>query len=158
MKSKSGSFTVISICQVCFISFRSLMDLLVSLLKNIQILGKSNPDSVFATRGQLKDVTEGEMELSNPAYGFKRDIIGLIANITYRNTRAQDYLRTSDGLAALLDCAKIDARNPFILQWSIFAIRNALESNLANQQFIAQMNQQGIVKDDLLDRIQPKVN
>jgi len=122
-------------------------------LKNIQLLGKANPNSLFAPRERLKDFNQEEIEISNPAYGFKRDIIGLIANVIYRNTWAQDYLRTSDGLAALLDCTKIDARNPFILQWSIFAIRNALEDNHPNQQFIAQMNKQGIVNDELFHRI-----
>lgn len=130
-----------------------LIDLLVNLLKNIQLLGKSNSDSMFAPRGQLKDINR-ETETLNPAFGFKRDIISLIANLTYRNHSVQEYLRTSDGLAALLDCAKIDVRNPFILQWSIFAIRNALESNNLNQQFVAQMSRQGIIEDDLLNRIQ----
>ena len=101
------------------------MEALVKLLKNIQLLGKTNPDSVFGVKGQLKDVNKEDFEGSNPAYGFKRDIIGLIANIIHRNPEAQEHLRTSEGLAALLDCAKIDARNPFILQWSICAIRNA---------------------------------
>ena len=134
------------------------MEVLVKLLKNIQLMGKTNPNSVFGIKGQLKDVNQGDAELSNPAYGFKRDIIGLIANIIHKNPEAQEYLRTSEGLAALLDCAKIDARNPFIMQWSIFAIRNALESNQANQQYVAQLNQQGILKDELVNRINSKTS
>lgn len=108
---------------------------------------------MFAFRGRLKDVDLDAESSCNPAYGFKRDIIGLIANIICHNRQAQDYLRTSDGLAALLDCAKIDARNPFILQWSIFAIHNALECNDDNQRYIAQMKNQGVLQDDLVEKI-----
>lgn len=134
---------------------QNLIAALVKLLKSLQLWSRNNPDSVFAFRGQLKDVDLNAESSSNPAYGFKRDIIGLIANIICRNRAAQDYLRTSDGLAALLDCAKIDARNPFILQWSIFAIHNALECNEENQQYVAQMKNQGVLQDDeLVDQIQ----
>lgn len=125
----------------------------MKILKSLQLIGKTNPDSVFGIRSQLKNVSEGDDESLNPAFGFKRDIIGLIANIIHQNQPAQEYLRTSEGLTALLDCAKIDTRNPYILQWSIFAIHNALECNAANQQLVAQLHQQGILKDELVDRI-----
>lgn len=119
----------------------------------LQILAKSNPNSIFGVRGQLKNLDAKEDEETNPVYGFKRNIIGLIANLLYKNVSAQEYLRKSDGLAALLDCAKIDNRNPFIMQWAIFAIRNALQDNQQNQQLVAQLRKQGIVEENVIDNI-----
>lgn len=120
----------------------------------MQVLAKT-PNSPFEVRGQLSD-TNNCGDVDSPIYGFKRNIIGLIASIIYGNKSGQDILRESEGLAALLDCAKIDDRNPFILQWSIFAIRNALHGNEKNQHFISQLQKQGIVDDNLVNKVQFK--
>lgn len=117
-------------------------------------MARTNPNSVFGVQSQLKDVELDEKgDVPNPLFGFKRNVIGIIANILYRNSTAQNYLRDSEGLVALLDCAKIDNRNPFILQWSIFALRNALENNSANQELVSQLKMTKIVKDELIDQI-----
>lgn len=132
-----------------------LFENLVKLLKAVQLLGRNDPNSLFASKSRLADVNQ-DNEIDCSVYGFKRDIIGLIANMVYQNTEAQNYLRISDGLATLLDCAKIDSRNPFVLQWSILAIRNALEHNSENQQFVSQLNQHEILNDDLISQINSK--
>ena len=119
----------------------------------MQSLARSKPDSIYGVRGQLNDINNRDEEFLNPVFGFRRNLIGLIGNLVYENKPAQDYLRESEGLAALLDCAKIDERNPFILQWSIFAIRNSLQKNEQNQNFIIQLKKQGNVSNEFVNKV-----
>jgi ataxin-10 len=45
-------------------------------------------------------------------------------------------IKEMDGIPLILDSCNIDANNPYIMQWSIFALRNALENNCLNQELI----------------------
>lgn len=49
----------------------------------------------------------------------KADLVRLLANTVYRNTSAQDSIRHSGGLAALLNCCQLDERNPIIKEWYV---------------------------------------
>ncbi|OTF80054.1 ataxin-10-like protein [Euroglyphus maynei] len=113
----------------------------------------NDPESIFFTQ-DLRRTTNKACVENESVFGFKRNVVGLIANYLHENPQAQEQLRTSGRFVALLDSAKIDRNNPFILQWTIFAIRNALNNNTANQQFIRNLQKQGeIVDDELLDKI-----
>lgn len=121
----------------------------------MQLLAKSEA-SIFAVKSRLDDLDES-MNGINPVFGFKRDIIGLIANCLHKNREGQDYLRESGALYALLECTRIDQNNPFIQQWCIFALRNALEANESNQKFVQNLQEQKMIYDEkLLDRIRFK--
>ncbi|KPL99169.1 ataxin-10-like protein [Sarcoptes scabiei] len=129
--------------------------ILIKLLLQLQLLAKSEA-SIFAVKSRLDDLDES-MNGINPVFGFKRDIIGLIANCLHKNREGQDYLRESGALYALLECTRIDQNNPFIQQWCIFALRNALEANESNQKFVQNLQEQKIIYDEkLLDRIRFK--
>lgn len=53
----------------------------------------------------------------------------------------------------LLDCCKMDAKNPFMIQWVVLAIRNICKNNLANQSVIAAMKKEGVVDNATLKEL-----
>ncbi|XP_029177190.1 ataxin-10 [Nylanderia fulva] len=87
----------------------------------------------------------------HPAYGFKAGLIQVIANMVHKNKMCQDLFREIDGIPLLLDCCNIDARNPLILQWVIFAVRNLCEGNPENQNVIRNCKMEGVPNNSLLE-------
>lgn len=75
----------------------------------------------------------------------------LLGNLCFKNPTAQDRVRELEAIAPLLECCNLDARNPFIQQWSILAIRNVCEKNTANQEIIGSMSQRGVVQPTVLE-------
>ncbi|XP_064633192.1 ataxin-10-like [Lineus longissimus] len=129
-----------------YISIQDDIDLLkccLHLLHTMFLLGQQDDNNPFSSR-KLSDVTTLEPESSHPMYGLKRDLIRLIGNMVHRNKRNQDQVRELGGIPLILDHTNIDGRNPFILQWAIFTIRNLCEDNRDNQAVIANMNLQGV--------------
>ncbi|KPJ17465.1 Ataxin-10 [Papilio machaon] len=59
-------------------------------------------------------------------------------------------VRELEVIPVLLDCCNIDARNPLIMQWVIFAVRNLCENCPENQEVISRMTLQGPVDNELL--------
>ncbi|KAH7642537.1 ataxin-10-like protein [Dermatophagoides farinae] len=156
-------FTKISSFLLKIISFQSYAEILKKqdLFENLlDILScfhtmSNDPESIFYTQ-DLR--TSGQQKSSlvenQPIFGFKRNIIGLIANCLHENFHAQTQLRTSGRFIALLNSTKIDRNNPFILQWTIFAIRNALKDNIANQEFVRNLQKQTEIFDnEIFDKI-----
>lgn len=94
---------------------------------------KSNGESTENHNGNKDDIQ------SHPAFGFKAALIRVIGNLVYRNEQNQNLVcidlfiktihkkkyisyfknflqvRENDAISLLLDCSKIDARNPCIL-------------------------------------------
>ena len=58
----------------------------------------------------------------------------------------------------LMDCSAIDGKNPLIMQWVVFALRNLCEDNLENQQIIAKMEGKGEVVTNLAEEFGIKLN
>ncbi|XP_018322752.1 ataxin-10 isoform X3 [Agrilus planipennis] len=77
----------------------------------------------------------------------------MISNMCWKHKENQDFVREMDGIAVILDCCNIDAKNPFIIQWVIFAIHNLCENNLENQKIIASLNKQGVVDSEVLQEV-----
>lgn len=87
----------------------------------------------------------------HPAFNFKGNLIRLLGNLSYQNTAVQDLIRESDAIAPILECCNLDARNPFIQQWSILAIRNMCEKNVSNQELIASLTYKGVLQPNILE-------
>ncbi|XP_063700854.1 ataxin-10 [Culicoides brevitarsis] len=126
------------------------------LLMSIQKLGK-DPNSIFAPVQKLEALAPNstapntiESEIS---YKFKSLLVQTIANLLYKNKKNQELVREMDILIAVLDCTNIDARNPLLKEYSIWAIRNACENNPENQQFIASLTKIGKVKSEIVSEI-----
>ncbi len=138
---------------------RQLMEDLVDTLKTIQLIGKTDSSSHFKAMPTLKQINETDSEAQNPVFGFKRDIIRLMANLVYECNQMQDWIREMDGIPLILDCCNIDAKNPYIMQWSIFALRNALQNNCLNQELISNLSKNRVLVDDnLAERLGLKKN
>ncbi|KAG5882825.1 hypothetical protein JTB14_033196 [Gonioctena quinquepunctata] len=131
-------------------------DILVNsgaLLINIHRLGKMSNNEFTPIQKLSEDEMEGQKLNEHPAFGFKADLVRLIGNICWKNSGLQNLARTAEVIPIILDSCNIDARNPFITQWSILAIRNLCENNAENQKVIAGLHQQGTVSSDVLEEM-----
>ncbi|KAI1286814.1 Ataxin-10 [Halotydeus destructor] len=134
---------------------RVLLETVLETLKTLHLLGKSESSELssnFKPVSQLKKLNQmDENELvSSPVYCFKKHLIRLIGNMCYECPPNQELVGQLDGIPLLLDCCHIDARNPFIMQWAIFAVRNALQKNSNNQQILAGLSKHGIIENSQL--------
>jgi ataxin-10 len=75
----------------------------------------------------------------NPYKGYRRDIVAVIANASYRNFHIQEEVRETDGLYLVLEQCTTDSNNPFLREWGLWAIRNLLEGNPRNQHEFADL-------------------
>ncbi|XP_057312086.1 ataxin-10-like isoform X1 [Hydractinia symbiolongicarpus] len=119
-----------------------LLKTIVDLLKQTNRSEFSSYFSKPAQAGTAKDV--------HPAYGFKRDLVRTIGNMCYKNKKMQDKVREFDGIRSTLNACNIDERNPFILQWAIFAVRNICEDNIENQELVGSVEKQGLARNHFL--------
>ncbi|CAL8126392.1 unnamed protein product [Orchesella dallaii] len=125
-----------------------LMTTVLFLLRQIQEAGRNADDTenVFAPVEDLKKLTSTASVQSNeddmrahPTFLFKAHLIRLVANIAHKSKSNQDMVRELECLPIILDNCKLDARNPFIAQWSVLAIRNLCEGNEDNQLYIREV-------------------
>lgn len=84
------------------------------------------------------------------AFGFKAALARTLANLCWKNQENKKQMRELDVIPVLLDCCNIDARNPLIMQWVIFAIRNLCENCPENQEVITKLTLQGPVDSEVL--------
>ena len=54
--------------------------------------------------------------VDSPTFGFKWKLIELLTNLVWEHHDNQTLVGELDGVALLLDCSQIDARNPLITQ------------------------------------------
>lgn len=134
---------------------KSLLITTVSLLQCMKDIGSVGKNG-FSCLG-LDDVADkaqlDEIE-THPAYGFKCDLIRLIASLVYRHKINQDQVREMNGVTLVLESSQFDARNPGIKEVSIFAVRNLLEGNLANQQIVKDLEFRGTAENQALQLTQ----
>ncbi|XP_076645110.1 uncharacterized protein LOC143354725 isoform X1 [Halictus rubicundus] len=116
---------------------------------------ESNEDSSTMGTEQSESNTARERRdlHSHPAFGFKVGLIRIIGNMSHRNKDFQDLLREMDVVPLLLDCCNIDARNPLIMQWTIFALRNLCEGNPGNQEIVRNCSRIGVVENSVLQEM-----
>ncbi|XP_065167691.1 ataxin-10-like [Atheta coriaria] len=132
---------------------RSLLINCAFLLKSIHDAGKEG-NNHFAPIGKLSKVEDmgGDIK-EHPAFGFRVNMIRILGNMAWKMRCNQDEIRELDVIPLLLDCCNIDGRNPFIIQWVVFAIRNILENNIENQKIIASLNKQGALDSAVLNEL-----
>uniref|UniRef100_A0A8D8YI80 Ataxin-10 n=2 Tax=Cacopsylla melanoneura TaxID=428564 RepID=A0A8D8YI80_9HEMI len=108
-------------------------------LKAMHSLGKQDKDNKFAPDQNLSNMFS--LDENNEVFGLKATCVKLVANLCWGHAANQNLARISECFPVLLECCNLDARNPLIKEWAVFAIRNCCENNMVNQQLIAQMNQ-----------------
>ncbi|XP_054609060.1 ataxin-10 [Dunckerocampus dactyliophorus] len=115
----------------------------VELLKQVHAIGKASKN-IFSSAQNFSSSNEEDNTFSHsPVISFKAHLIRLIGNLCYTHTINQNKVRELEGIPLILDNCNIDSNNPFISQWSIFAIRNLLEHNTKNQELVASLEQRG---------------
>ncbi|PIK48024.1 hypothetical protein BSL78_15125, partial [Apostichopus japonicus] len=112
----------------------------LELLLMVHALGKEGNNLFTVTQKNLT----AERASDNPVHGFRRDLVRLIGNLSYRCKTSQDLVRDLKGIQVILEQCNIDDQNPFINQWAVLAIRNICENNQENQDVIAALRQQGV--------------
>jgi len=133
-----------------------LMKTSVSLLKQVCECSPASVEGI--TQQQQSDEQQQQQQQQqqkasdtlHPLYDMKRTLVKTIGNMCYQNTTMQDAIRQHQGITAVLNCCVIDDSNPYLMQWSIFAVRSICEGNVENQNVIKNMKNQGIV-DNLLN-------
>ncbi|KAJ0172773.1 hypothetical protein K1T71_011912 [Dendrolimus kikuchii] len=100
-----------------------------------------------------KAYTSVETVERHVAFGFKAALVRTLANLCWKNQENKKQIRELDVIPVLLDCCNIDARNPLIMQWVIFAIRNLCEHCPENQEEICKMTLQGPVDNEVLQEM-----
>lgn len=130
----------------------------VALLKAVHALSKEGKNN-FTMLTKLSEISESEtIDSGNPVFGFKGMLIRIVGNLSWKNKKFQDIIRDLEGIQVILDCCVIDARNPFITQWSILAIHNICEKNQENQEIIALMSKEGVIDAKSLQEIGSVLN
>ncbi|XP_039278497.1 ataxin-10-like isoform X2 [Nilaparvata lugens] len=120
------------------------------LLRSIHEAGKSG-NNCFTSVRKLPD--ENSKSKENPVYGFKADLIRLIGNLCYGHDKNKNQVRELDSIPILLDCCNIDDSNPFILQWSILALKNISERCHENQAIIAGLAKKDVAFSPILEEL-----
>jgi len=133
---------------------KSLLIDTLYLLRMVHESGRENSGGMFGPKPKLDDVRdEGGRMSSDPVFGFKRDLVRLLANLCYQHKDNQEEVRENRGIELLLDCSQADGRNPLITQWVVLAVRNLCEDNLANQEVIRSIETKGKMDNDMMDKI-----
>ncbi|KAH9306693.1 hypothetical protein KI387_011097 [Taxus chinensis] len=88
-----------------------------------------------------------------PYKGYRRDIVSVLANATFRRKHVQDQIRECGALLLLLQQCVVDEKNPFLREWGLWAVRNLLEGNRENQQEVAELELQNYVNTPAITEI-----
>jgi len=124
---------------------KSLLIDAVYLLKMVHQAGKEDSNGLFAPVGRAADVAAvgGHID-DHPAYGLKSNLARLVGNLCWRSKVNQNQVRELEGIQLLLDCSSIDAKNPLMIQWAVFALRNLCEDNEENRRLLAGVDGAGV--------------
>ncbi|XP_022173061.1 ataxin-10 [Myzus persicae] len=121
---------------------KKIMDLLVFIHKHAK--DNDGSDNEFSRVKDLSALFDSDIQTHN-RFWFKSDLIRLIANMCYNHQEHQHLMRTDNIIPILLECCSFDAKNPLMREWSLFALRNILEGNLDNQDFVANIDSVGSI-------------
>lgn len=119
-----------------------LLDLLLGLLWDLE------PPAMVRKAIKHVESEEGRNSVNSkvcPYKGFRRDLVAVIGNCSFRRRHLQDEIRERGGIPLLLQQCVTDEENPFLREWSLWAIRNLLLDNAENQQEVSDLKLQGSV-------------
>ncbi|CAF4952550.1 unnamed protein product [Pieris macdunnoughi] len=118
-----------------------------------------SPESLKTRLGAIdmstpkKAITSVDTVERHVAFGFKATLVRTLANLCWKNQENKRQMRELEVIPVLLDCCNIDARNPLIMQWVIFAVRNLCENCPENQEVISKITLQGPVDNEVLQEM-----
>lgn len=138
--------TIVSILPLAEDSVRDqyraqLLPTLIEVLKNAKLLPQKSKLDLNNTTINYEDLPF-----------LRSKTLALIAILVQHNHGAQELMRESGGLGAVLECCVIDGNNPFMKESAIVCIRYLLEQNKGNQDFVASMEAKKTVNPEVLEQ------
>eukprot|EP00092_Neocalanus_flemingeri_P009313 GFUD01010020.1.p1 GENE.GFUD01010020.1~~GFUD01010020.1.p1 ORF type:complete len:458 (+),score=103.44 GFUD01010020.1:55-1374(+) len=138
-------------------SHKSLVLNNLYLLKMVHEAGKAGVGNL-SVLGKLSDVEKrqgGDKDkiTESPTFGFKEDLIQLLTNLVWDHTENKTVVGELEGVALILDCSQMDARNPFITQRVVLAVRGLTNDHPANQEILAGLKKMGAADGALLKEL-----
>jgi len=138
-------------------SNKSLVLNTLYLLKMVHDAGKAGIGDL-SVLGKLSDVEKREggdtdKITDSPTFGFKENLIQLLTNLVWGHTENKTLVGELEGVALVLDCSQMDARNPFITQRVVLAVRGLTNDHPANQQILAGLKKVGAADGALLKEL-----
>jgi len=110
-----------------------------ALLRTVHEIGTAG-ENCFTPIEKLENLRSGsEAVASEPGFLFKADLIRLLGGLVEGDLGNQDQVRELGVLPVVLNCTKVDGRNPFIPQCSIVTLKFLLEGNPTNQAYVEQL-------------------
>ncbi|EJD43591.1 hypothetical protein AURDEDRAFT_167314 [Auricularia subglabra TFB-10046 SS5] len=82
-------------------------------------------------------------DLSGFAY-VKRDLVRVLGTLAHEDRVVQDRTRACGGVEVVLNLCVEDARNPYLREHAIFALRNLMTGNAENQKILDELKLMGI--------------
>ena len=91
---------------------------------------------------------------------IKCDIMKVIANMAFECKSAQDEVRNRGGIPLVLSHCVMDDLNPYLREYSLFAVRNIVHGNAENQALISSLEAKKVVPNEMLDemRVEAKID
>ena len=141
----------------CLQDHKSLVLNTLYLLKMVHQAGKEGSESMKVL-GKLSDVEKRESGdkdyiRESPTFGFKENLIQLLTNLVWDHTENKTTVGELDGLALILDCSQMDARNPLITQRVVLAVKALTTNHSVNQEILAGLKKIGAADGDLLKEL-----
>ena len=139
-------------------AYSGLIPLLLSLLRALGAPDNAKPSTTPAQHVNM-ELDKRPASSSNDCesfprrdvyIGYRRDVVAVIANASYRNFSVQELVRDNEGLLVVLQQCMPDTNNPFLREWGLWAIRSLLEGNSVNQTELADLEIKSIVPDSRL--------
>ncbi|ORX38576.1 spinocerebellar ataxia type 10 protein domain-domain-containing protein [Kockovaella imperatae] len=82
-----------------------------------------------------------------PVSNIKRNLARLIGILSFDDTTVGNQVRQYEGVQLLLSMTEVDESNPYLREHALFAVRNLMKNNPANQAVIAEMDPVGIISE-----------
>ena len=133
----------------------------VHLLKMMNDVAKGGGDnsSVYSPVTKVAEIVEKGAEVeASPAFGMKCALVRLVGNLCWSHRRNQDAAREMEAIPLLLECSRIDAKNPFMTQWAVFAVRNLCEGNEESKAVLAGVDPKGEQVNSLQEEFGHKIS
>ncbi|CAN0913918.1 atxn10, partial [Linum grandiflorum] len=128
-----------------------LLDMLLAILRDLE------PPMTIRKAMRSNEASMSFAGKPCPYVGFRRDVVGVIGNCSFKRKSVQEEIRRDDGILLLLQQCVTDDDNPFLREWGIWAVRNLLEGNAENQEAVAGLEIQGTVQMPELEGLGLKV-
>lgn len=128
-----------------------LIKFLIKLLRNLE------PPAIIRKEMVHNNKEEGPTSQKTSKYqcpyrGFRRDVVAIVGNCSYRKKHVQDEIREEDGILLLLQQCVTDEDNPFLREWGLWSMRNVFEGNEENQKLVAELElQRSVVTPEIAE-------